>query len=47
MKKSEFFNIGLPKWPAFVVMGKPVTADQAIKQAHRSINKEAYEILGC
>jgi hypothetical protein len=38
MKKSEFFNIGLPKWPAFVVMGKPVTADQAMEILIRTDN---------
>jgi hypothetical protein len=31
MKKEEFFNIGLPKWPAFVVVGKPVTREQAME----------------
>lgn len=31
MKKSEFFNIGLPKWPALVVVGKPVTPEQAME----------------
>jgi hypothetical protein len=31
MKKSEFFNIGLPKWPALAVVGKPVTPEQAME----------------
>ena len=26
---TELFNKGLPKWPAIVVKGKPVTEDQA------------------
>jgi hypothetical protein len=26
---NEFFNIGLPKWPALIVKGKKVTEDQA------------------
>lgn len=29
MTQKEFFNIGLPKWPALVVTGKPVTKEQA------------------
>ena len=29
MKKEEFFNIGLPKWPAMVVKGEKVTEEQA------------------
>ena len=29
MTKEELFNKGLPKWPALVVKGKPVTEDQA------------------
>ncbi len=29
MKKQDFFNLGLPKWPALVVVGKPVTREQA------------------
>lgn len=31
MKNSEFFNIGLPKWPALAIVGKPVTRDQAME----------------
>lgn len=27
--KEHFFSIGLPKWPALVVVGRPVTYDQA------------------
>jgi hypothetical protein len=29
MKKQDFFNLDLPKWPALVVVGKPVTREQA------------------
>jgi hypothetical protein len=29
MTKEELFSKGLPKWPALVVKGKPVTEDQA------------------
>jgi hypothetical protein len=29
MKNQDFFNLGLPKWPAFVVVGEPVTPEQA------------------
>jgi hypothetical protein len=29
MTKKEFFNIGLPKWPALLVSGDNVTTDQA------------------
>ena len=32
MKKPEFFNIGLPKWPALAVVGKPVTPEQAMEE---------------
>jgi len=31
MKTKEFFDIALPKWPAFVVVGKPVTKEQAME----------------
>jgi 5-methylcytosine-specific restriction endonuclease McrA len=31
MKKQEFFNLGLPKWPALLVTGKAVTEDQAME----------------
>lgn len=31
MKKEEFFNIGLPKWPALAVVGSPVTREQAME----------------
>lgn len=29
MKQGDFFNLDLPKWPALVVVGKPVTKEQA------------------
>jgi len=29
MKNEDFFNKGLPKWPAMVVLGKPITKEQA------------------
>ena len=29
MKKEEFFNIGLPKWPALIVQGEKITPEQA------------------
>ena len=29
MKNQDFFNLTLPKWPAFVVVGEPVTPEQA------------------
>lgn len=29
MKKQDFFNKGLPKWPGMVVVGTPVTKEQA------------------
>ena len=29
MKQRDFFNLNLPKWPALVVVGKPVTGEQA------------------
>jgi hypothetical protein len=31
MKKQEFFNLNLPKWPALLVVGKPVTREQAME----------------
>lgn len=31
MKNTDFFNIGLPKWPALAVVGKPITRDQAME----------------
>jgi hypothetical protein len=31
MKQSEFFSLGLPKWPALVVRGKSVTPEQAME----------------
>ena len=31
MTQSEFFNLGLPKWPALLVVGKPVTREQAME----------------
>ena len=31
MTKKEYFAIGLPKWPALAVVGKPVTRDQAME----------------
>lgn len=31
MKKKEFFDISLPKWPALAVVGKPVTQEQAME----------------
>jgi hypothetical protein len=31
MTKKEFFNIGLPKWTAFAVVGTPVTKEQAME----------------
>ena len=31
MKKEDFFNLGLPKWPALLVTGKKVTEDQAME----------------
>ena len=31
MTKKDFFNIGLPKWPALAVVGKPVTREQAME----------------
>ena len=31
MKNTEYFKIGLPKWPALVVSGKPVTREQAME----------------
>lgn len=31
MKQQDFFNIGLPKWPALVVVGQPVTRSQAME----------------
>lgn len=30
-KGATFFEIGLPKWPALVVVGKPVTKEQAME----------------
>jgi hypothetical protein len=29
MKKEDFFNIALPKWPALIVRGEKITTDQA------------------
>lgn len=31
MTNKEFFNKELPKWPAFLVIGKPVTKEQAME----------------
>lgn len=31
MTNEEYFNIGLPKWPTLVVIGKPVTREQAME----------------
>jgi hypothetical protein len=31
MKQSEFFSRGLPKWPALIVQGTSVTAEQAME----------------
>lgn len=31
MTKKEYFDIGLPKWPALAVVGKPITRDQAME----------------
>ena len=31
MTKEEFFNLGLPKWPALLVVGSPVTRQQAME----------------
>jgi hypothetical protein len=31
MKQKDFFNIGLPKWPALVVVGDPVSREQAME----------------
>jgi hypothetical protein len=31
MKKQEFFNLYLPKWPGLLVVGKPVTREQAME----------------
>lgn len=31
MKNKDFFNISLPKWPAMVVVGRPVTREQAME----------------
>ena len=31
MTQSEFFELGLPKWPALLVVGKPVTREQAME----------------
>lgn len=28
---EKYFNIGLPKWPALVVKGTPVTREQAME----------------
>lgn len=35
---SELYNIGLPKWPAMVVVGEPVTKDQAAEILVRTFN---------
>ena len=29
MKKQDFFNLGLPKWPALIVIGDPVSREAA------------------
>lgn len=31
MKNQDFFDISLPKWPAMVVTGKPVSREQALE----------------
>ena len=31
MTQEEFFNLDLPKWPALLVVGKPVTREQAME----------------
>jgi len=31
MKNKDFFNIALPKWPAMVVVGRPVSQQQAME----------------
>lgn len=31
MKNKDFFNLSLPKWPAMVVVGRPVTREQAME----------------
>jgi hypothetical protein len=31
MTQQEFFDLGLPKWPALLVVGKPVTRAQAME----------------
>lgn len=31
MKQQDFFNLSLPKWPALVVVGEPVTREQAME----------------
>lgn len=38
MTKQEFFNIGLPKWPALAVVGKAVTPKQAYEILIRTDN---------
>ena len=38
MTKKEFFNIGLPKWPAFAVVGTHVTKEQAMEILIRTDN---------
>ena len=29
MKNKDFFNLGLPKWPALIVKGEKITPEQA------------------
>ena len=38
MTKKEFFNLGLPKWPALLVVGTPVTREQAMEIILRTDN---------
>ena len=51
MTQSEFFNLGLPKWPALLVVGKPVTREQAMEIILRtddlyfSSNDHSFDVL--
>lgn len=38
MTKEEFFELDLPKWPALLVVGKPVTREQAMEIIIRTDN---------
>ena len=57
MKKLDLAAISLPKWPAFIVVGKPVTKDQAaeiivrtcgvyIHTNDHNFERQAYDVLG-